>query len=151
MFALNVSALAAPMDLLKFSCTYQEQQDGQTFLTEIHFKKPNTLNDRASATGNHPVHGVSPNLLEGELLNYSVHGSTKKYISGFSFFSVTYDAGDASITGMSGDPDTHTDGAFSLTKVNSGANQWRFIYTSVTHQQTAATFTCSGGVSAIRN
>ncbi len=149
-FALPVSTFArspdhpVDVDLLKFSCSRLEQQNGQRFLSEIHFAKAGQINipkptnapDLGSASGI-----ATKSSIEGEVLSYLIRNDEKFYISGYSLFSISYH--DQIISGMTGDPYTRADGSFTLVPLSNGLNgYWKFSYTGLNNQQITAEFKC---------
>ncbi len=132
------------LDLTKFSCSRLEQQNGQRFLSEIHFAKAGHINipkptntpDLGSASGI-----ANKSAIEGEVLSYLIRNDEKIYISGYSLFSISYH--DQIISGMTGDPYSRADGSFSLVPLSNGLNGfWRFSYTGLNNQQITAEFKC---------
>jgi len=132
------------LDLLKFSCTRLEEQNGQRFYSEIHFVKADQTNiPRTSPTNvNSPVGISNQPSIEGEVLSYLVRGAEKVYISGYSLFSISYH--DQLISGMTGDPMTTSDGSFTMTQLRSRANgPWLFSHTGINGQHIEAEFNCT--------
>ena len=127
-FPLFCSLTSQAFDLTKIHCLRQERQGDQIFLSEIHFTKTHT----------------EPNQFEGELLSYSLRGSVKRYVSGYSLFSISYH--DQIISGLTGDAITRTDGSFTLRKSNEANNgKWDFSYTNTSHGNIDAEFKCLYG------
>ena len=132
------------LDLLKFSCTRIEEQNGQRFFSEIHFVKAGRTNIPRSSpsNANSPSGILTQNSIEGEVLSYLVHDGEKTFISGYSLFSISYH--DQIISGMTGDPMTTSDGIFSLTQTRGRVNgPWLFSHTGINGQHIEAEFNCS--------
>jgi hypothetical protein len=132
------------LDLTKFSCSRLEQQNGQRFLSEIHFAKagqinipkPTNMPDLGSPSGI-----TTKSSIEGEVLSYLLRNDEKIYISGYSLFSISYH--DQIISGMTGDPLTSSDGSFTLTRLRNRTNgPWLFSHTGINGQHITAEFSC---------
>lgn len=135
---------AGTLDLLKLRCVRQDRQDDRVYLSEIHFEKTTigiAAKRRIQAAAATSSLGQSYPQIEGDVMSYAINGQTKQYISGYSLFSISFN--DDVISGLTGDPNTRTDGSFTLTRQNQKNNGiWRFAYTSITKQSIAADFKC---------
>lgn len=136
LFAFLTSTQANAFDLTKMRCLREEHQGARIFLSEINFKKAGlSANRRRLNVMNRPSE------IEGELVSYSLNGTTKKYVSGYNLFSVFYR--DGVVSGLTGDPVTSADGVFTLSKLddrNSGI--WKFVYSNRHGTKIDADFKC---------
>ena len=123
-YAFLITTQAHAFDVIKLHCLRQERVSNEIFLSEIHFTK-----------------GDTPTTFEGEVLSYSLQGSVKRYVSGYSLFSVNYN--NAVVSGLTGDPNTRADGNFTLTRVNQkNSGVWNFIYNNKNGDKINADFKC---------
>lgn len=131
------SAEARAFELTKIHCSRQERQAERLFLSEIHFKKANLTHNRTRLN-------VMSNAsqYEGEVVSYSIHGSTRKYVSGYNLFSVFHRGG--VISGLTGDPVTSADGVFTLSRLSEkNSGMWKFTYTNRHGFKIDADFKCA--------
>lgn len=129
LLGLNASATLA-FDPTKLHCVRQERQGDQIFLSEIRFFNSELviLNEPGQSTS-------------GELVSYSIRGTKKSYVSGYSFYSVTYE--NRIISGLTGDPNTRADGSFTLSKTTPKFNgDWNFTYSNTKGEKIDAVFKC---------
>ena len=140
---LSTSSLAA-MDPLSLRCARQDREGDRIFLSEIHFSKAGT-----TTISNHrpkPRRSIEDegNAIEGQVLSYALTGETKQFISGYSLYSISFN--DDAISGLTGDPNTRTDGSFTLTRENQkNSGLWKFVYSGINQTPIAAEFKCVYG------
>ena len=116
------SLQAQAFDILKVHCFRHDQSGEQKFLSEIHFQKV-------------------AHQIEGEVVSFSIRGQEKKYISGYNLYSISYH--DQMISGLTGDPITHSDGSFTLLRTSQKNNGiWKFSYTNTSGINIDADFCC---------
>lgn len=143
MTLLSTSSLAA-IDPLNLRCARQDREGDRIYLSEIHFAKAGTTtisNRRAR-----PKRSIedADDSIEGEVLSYALTNETKQFISGYSLYSISFN--DNAISGLTGDPNTRTDGSFTLTRENQkNSGLWKFVYTGIGETPITAEFKCVYG------
>ncbi len=124
---------AFAFDATKLHCVRQERQGDQIFLSEIRFYKNEMLQRE--------FRDLPTDQVFGELVSYSIRGTKKSYVSGYSFYSITYH--NRILSGLTGDPNTRADGSFTLTKTTPKFNgEWDFVYSNTKGDKVEAVFKC---------
>ena len=132
---LSLPIEADAFDLLNLHCLRQEQQLNQIYLSEIHFTKAGAGVAKKFITNN-----IAKGY-EGELDSYSLHGTTKTFVSGYNLYAISYH--DEIISGLTGDPVTGADGSFTITRLNQkNSGVWRFAFSNTSGQKINADFKC---------